>query len=90
MKNRKNWMAWGALACGIADIILGFVRGTWAWYVTPFIDIPGFILAILARKDPATKNRKFTKFVLYFCGILLVLDAIALLTRLVVFIKYGK
>ena len=74
---KKNWKAWVALALGVADMALDFVHATWAWYITPFIIIPGLILIILARKDPATKKRRFTKFCLIFYGIILMLDAFA-------------
>ena len=70
MKNRKNWMAWVALACGIVSVFVGFLRGPWSLCAMILTIILGLIFAVLARKEPATKNKKFTKFILIFCGVL--------------------
>ena len=87
---KKNWKAWVALACGVAATMELFIRITLAWYVTPLTAILGLILAILARKDPATKKRKFTKVSLIVCCVVLLFYATALITRIEVFIKLGK
>jgi len=85
---KKNWKAWVALALVGVFIAVGSIRGAvWALYMAPVAIILGFILAILAHKDPATKNRKFTKFVLIFYSILMGITAFALIGLLTAFIR---
>ena len=88
MKNRKNWMAWVALALVGVFITIGSIRGAvWALYVAPIAIILGFILVILAHKNPATKNKKFTKFILIFYSILMGITVFALIGLLTAFIR---